>query len=625
MPIVTHCPNCRGTFNLPDSLEGKNAKCSRCQQVFQVPARPAPVEADVPTAELMDEPAEVPTAELLDAPPPARPRPAPAWRDPELRRKPPKSSGVGWIIALAVGIPLLLIFLVVGGIVVFALIGVFMYAKAPAPTGGVGPVVTVQPNPVPDNPAAGPNFPNNPPPGPAFPPAPDVPPAQPVVRPPPPRDPPPALKPPAPVEVTPAALAQDKVVKPLPSAVGDVVVGGGGRYLILSLPKQSKLAVFDASAAQVVKYLAFPAPVVAFAAGMDKLIVAKPDNTLESYSLKTFEKEQSAPAPVNGTVSALCMGSASNGPLWVQAKGDGPLGGGAAALVDPSTLKEWPADWGDKTQPAGGAFLRASEDGQTFAMRDGVGGEPHTVTAVAVQNGRPAITSKWNVSSSIVQPDADGRLFYTGCAVFGPTLEPVFPNPVPQQFCKPFVAAVGGPYFMRFDYKQWDQLGGDLSFFVEGAQEPFTALKNVEEVSNEQIAYGGNRDSLTHDQRIHFLAAAKLLVAIPKTNDQLILYRFDPEAELAKSSVDYLVVTSRPPTAPAKKGQEYAYSLAVKSKKGGVKYKLGSGPKGMAVDDAGKLTWTPPADADAANDVIVSVTDAGGQETLHSFRVYVGD
>ena len=159
---------------------------------------------------------------------------------------------------------------------------------------------------------------------------------------------------------------------------------------------------------------------------------------------------------------------------------------------------------------------------------------------------------------------------------------------------------------------------------MAGAREPFAALKGVEGVSNEQIAYGKNRDKLTYDQRLHFLPAAKLVVAIPNTNDRLVLYPFDPEAALEKSNVDYLVVTSRPPPS-AKKGQEYVYTLSVKSKKGGVTYKLDSGPKGMAIDGAGKLTWTPPADADAENDVIVTVKDAGGGETIESFRVGVGE
>ena len=243
---------------------------------------------------------------------------------------------------------------------------------------------------------------------------------------------------------------------------------------------------------------------------------------------------------------------------------------------------------------------------------------------MTLRDGRAAVVSQWNVPSSLLVPDADGRTLYTGCAVYDPTLAPIFPNPPPQAFCKPFLPAVGGPYFMRLDYKQWDHLGGDLSFFVAGDREPFTSLKGVEEVSNEQIAYGKNRDKLTYDRRLYFLPAAKVVIAIPNPADRLVLYRFDPEAALEKSNADYLVVTSRPPPS-AKKGKEYAYSLAVKSKKGGVTYKLDSGPKGMALDAAGRLTWTPPADAEAENEVIVSVKDAGGGETLQSFRVGVGE
>ncbi len=38
---------------------------------------------------------------------------------------------------------------------------------------------------------------------------------------------------------------KDQTIKRLPAAVDDVALGGGGRYLILSLPKVRKLAVLD--------------------------------------------------------------------------------------------------------------------------------------------------------------------------------------------------------------------------------------------------------------------------------------------------------------------------------------------------------------------------------------------
>src|SRR5207249_4958117 len=101
------------------------------------------------------------------------------------------------------------------------------------------------------------------------------------------------------------------------------------------------------------------------------------------------------------------------------------------------------------------------------------------------------------------------------------------------------------------------------------------------------------------------------------------LYRFDIDQALEKSDVDYLVVTSQaPPT--ASKGQPYQYQLAVKSKKRGLAYRVESGPKGMTVDNAGKVTWAVPVDfADAAVDVILTVKDSTGQEVFHTFKIGV--
>jgi hypothetical protein len=63
--------------------------------------------------------------------------------------------------------------------------------------------------------------------------------------------------------------------------------------------------------------------------------------------------------------------------------------------------------------------------------------------------------------------------------------------------------------------------------------------------------------------------------------------------------------------------------LAVKSKKGGVRYKLESGPAGMALDGNGRLTWRTPAGTEG--DVLISVRDQSGQEVFHTFKVEVTD
>src|SRR5262249_43998330 len=60
---------------------------------------------------------------------------------------------------------------------------------------------------------------------------------------------------PAALPLQPPGLNQDKVERPLPDTIQDVAVGGGGRFLLLALPKTRQVAVFDANIGRVVKFL----------------------------------------------------------------------------------------------------------------------------------------------------------------------------------------------------------------------------------------------------------------------------------------------------------------------------------------------------------------------------------
>src|SRR5262249_17963036 len=98
----------------------------------------------------------------------------------------------------------------------------------------------------------------------------------------PPYQPPPVV----PVAIKPPKLDQDKVSKPLPGTVSGLAVGGGGRYLILYMPQQRRLAVFDVNEAQVVKYVPLAEDNIKFTASMDRLVVAYPKaRVIERWNL----------------------------------------------------------------------------------------------------------------------------------------------------------------------------------------------------------------------------------------------------------------------------------------------------------------------------------------------------
>jgi hypothetical protein len=78
---------------------------------------------------------------------------------------------------------------------------------------------------------------------------------------------------------------------------------------------------------------------------------------------------------------------------------------------------------------------------------------------------------------------------------------------------------------------------------------------------------------------------------------------------------------SQPPPV-AKKGETWTYQLAVLSRKGGVTYRVDSGPKGMEVSPRGLIRWQVPARTEETEvSVIVTVTDKAGQEVYHTFTL----
>ncbi|MCA9020995.1 MAG: hypothetical protein KDA74_12690, partial [Planctomycetaceae bacterium] len=104
----------------------------------------------------------------------------------------------------------------------------------------------------------------------------------------------------------------------LPAEITDLVVGGGGRYLILYFETLHQLGIFDTSRAEIVKFLPVDSKKVMFAAGAEHLLVVDPDKKiLERWSLKTFQREATGSLPIQEPLEGIAIGNASRGPLVV--------------------------------------------------------------------------------------------------------------------------------------------------------------------------------------------------------------------------------------------------------------------------------------------------------------------
>ena len=91
------------------------------------------------------------------------------------------------------------------------------------------------------------------------------------------------------------------------------------------------------------------------------------------------------------------------------------------------------------------------------------------------------------------------------------------------------------------------------------------------------------------------------------------------------AAADKLVLTSIPPTF-ASAGRLFQHQIAVKSKAGGVKYKLETGPKGAKVSPTGQVRWPVPRTFNQATaTLIISIKDAAGQEVLHTIDLILAN
>lgn len=411
-------------------------------------------------------------------------------------------------------------------------------------------------------------------------------------------------------------------VQQLPGTVTGVAVGGGGRYLVLHLSELRKLAVFDVNEMRIVNYIPLAEDSAMFAAGMDKVVVYLPGvDLLQRWDLGTFQKEASTSVQLKGKIRGLCLGSASRGPLLIHGA-DGPVPLNGLCFFDPESLKPLEVTGELRFMPGDETTYRASADGRVF---------------VGTQSGRqrfslivermhleaypgPEMRQGHNV------PSADGQVIFGSTSrspnsslLFTDRFKPLDgPQPTENRFLYP---AHHGPYFIGIDMKDTVSRG---YLFVPRLNNPVLTLESLD------IGWGNEAQEWYNmqfplDRRVHFLPDAKLLILIPRTNNRLALYKVDVDAALEKSSADYLFVTSRPVTL-AKKGSTYTYPIVVKAKKGGLKYQLETGPKGMAVSGSGEVTWPVPGDlAEKEVAVVVGIHDAGGQECFHSFTVRVVD
>ena len=394
---------------------------------------------------------------------------------------------------------------------------------------------------------------------------------------------------------------QNREERLLPSPAGTVCTGGGGRYLILHLPRDRKLAVFDCKTAKVVTNLPLSEDSILFTASLDKVFVYSPNaKVLELWDLATFQQEGTA--RVNEAITSLAIGSATKGPLLAQTR-EGLF------FLDPLTFQ-----LSDYALAGGNGNLRRLDMG---SMRVSANGQLVTGENVLLRTGK--IYRIMDAPDEAL-PSTDGRVLYGHGQLFAADGQPLSPrfSAHGQRFW--FFPAVQGPFAVFYK-----EIGGlqnkriELGIYQVGETRLLATLPEVEGILDLVDWISGVSQPI--DQHIFLIPDAKLLVFLPKARDKLVLYPADVEKLMGNANFDYLYVNSQPESSFVC-GAEYKYQVEVRSRKGSVKYKLENGPPQMSVSPNGLITWKVPASfPDKEVNVLLSIGDASGQQLFHSIQL----
>ncbi len=338
-------------------------------------------------------------------------------------------------------------------------------------------------------------------------------------------------------EISPPEMEAANVEVKLPAAFGDLVIGGGGRYVIVHLPDLRKIAVFDVNAANVVKQLPAPSDRIFLAAGADALLAYdRKLGILQRWSLEgEFERERTGRIELKHEPEWMAMGSASAGPLAIGGGGN-PSSPGKAVFLNPKTLKTIPykqkRESGSRGLPdMDPAQVRASADGNAFAgwILDS---SPSGIYFSEL-NGSTETTRYQHLGARFVVPDASGNLLYTAKGVFASaeltTMKRRHGGTRPTSFRIP---SVDGKFAIEVpvtDREPGDQEKpqerAELKVYKPGVEENAIAIPDV--AIQGQPRLFGSWGCLSPERQYILIPAAKLLITHPESRTRLRMRRVD--------------------------------------------------------------------------------------------------
>ncbi len=426
--------------------------------------------------------------------------------------------------------------------------------------------------------------------------------------------------------------AADPLVCRLPGKIAALAVGGAGRYLLLQLKEQRRLAIFDAQRADLSGVVELADDDALIAANADKGFVAYPKlRLIDRIDLESARFDRSAAFPFEATPRVVLAGPASAGPLLAifhAGRADDSFAQPALGFLDPDTMgpvaprtfrrkgeKGW-VELRDASEFTAGkqSDYAVSSSGDVFWY------VPRTPGVVLALVGDRGDMFHSNLPDPGSLATIASRSFLSKSGRFDLDSSPLARRPDPGSILG-VISSQDPAYYLLVRSSTPQAARGNPAlptlevcsaasdrrlFVVNGLVEMKPQMNNV----------------LTLGQRFHLVPAARLIVTIPIENDRLVVRRLDVLGELRRLDVDEVVVTS-PPVVAAEAGEPFRHRVEAHAR-GGATFARSEGPEQLSVTPEGEMRWDVPKDAAGQEPVaVVAVRSASGQTVLHRVHILV--
>jgi len=299
----------------------------------------------------------------------------------------------------------------------------------------------------------------------------------------------------------------------------DVILGGGGKYLIFRFYEEPQIRVFDISSGQWVSELQLNAYDILMAANRGFLFLGLPEEEriicLEIDTLQV--REVAFQLPPGEKIKAISVGYDSlSAPLLVATDK-------TVHFIDPATMLSKQFKWSDKKNAGRESNLtqvkkiqlRASADGQTFTSWS-VDLSPCGISVLRLREGTVYAQYRHECAGYLV-PGPDGRYVYTFKKGLFRVADEALSIIGAQDFHREhLIPGIQGPDYLRVIYNR--KAPPILAVYGVDSHLPLFFIRDLVEMKPKRITDRFYREILSEDKRVLLFTRYQKLITIPYSN-----------------------------------------------------------------------------------------------------------